>query len=88
MTLTVDTSNPPEDPLGEDWVTSLRPTTDGKMWLGFRQKGAEERDCRTLELIVSTRDDPKFATQASFGGDWTSAIVPFGGDKAHHQGRD
>ncbi|BCM91400.1 hypothetical protein IAD21_03272 [Abditibacteriota bacterium] len=80
--LVIDAKNPDEDPLAEDWVTTLAPTADGKMWLGFRQKGAEERDCHTLELIVSTRDDPKFATQASFGGDWTSAIVPLGGDSA------
>lgn len=80
--LKIDATGAPKDPLGEDWVTTLAPTSDGKMWLGFRQKGAEERDCRTLELIVTTRDDPKFATKASFGGDWVNAIVPLGDDSA------
>ncbi len=76
--LEIDATNPPDDLLAEDWVTTLAPTTDGKMWLGFRQSGAEKRDCETLELVVSTRDDPKFATNASFSGDWTSAILPLG----------
>lgn len=80
LPLKIDESNPPEDLLGEDWVTTLAPTPDGKMWLGFRGKGAEERDCETLELLVSTRDDPTLAT--AFGGDWTNAILPFGGDNA------
>ncbi|RYX83164.1 hypothetical protein EON83_15760 [bacterium] len=80
--LTIGAAKAPEDLLPEDWVTTLTPTRDGKMWLGFRQKGAEERDCRTLELLVSTRDDPKSATQPSFGGDWTTAIVPLGNDNA------
>ncbi len=80
--LVVDATGAPEDPLAEDWVTTLSPTAEGQMWLGFRQKGAEERDCHTLELLVSSRDNPQSSTLPTFGGDWTNAIVPLGGDNA------
>ena len=80
--LSIQTVKTPQEPLSEDWVTTLSPASNGKMWLGFRQKGAEERDCRTLDLLVTTQDDPKFATNPAFVGDWVSAIVPLGSDIA------
>lgn len=70
------------DLLAEDWVTTLAATPDGKMWIGFRSRGAEERDAKTREVLVSTQDDPKSEVAPVFSGNWVSAILPFAADQA------
>lgn len=79
--LQLDDKKASVDLLGEDWVTTLAPTPDGKMWLGFRSQGAEERDGKTLETLFSTQDDPK-SNSSALGGNWVSAILPFAPDQA------
>lgn len=58
----------------EDWVQTLAPTADGKIWLGFRQKGAELRDCRTAEVLFVDEDDRAAARLPE--GDWVRSIFP------------
>lgn len=69
------------DLLAQDWVTQVTPTADGKIWLGFREKGAELRDAETFEAIFATRDDPRLG--ATIGeGDYVSTLFPLRGDVA------
>jgi len=80
--LSLNEAKPTVDLLAEDWVTTLAPTPDGKMWLGFRSGGAQERDAHTLETLVSSSDEPKSIPAPVWGGSWVSAIVPFAPDQA------
>ena len=78
--LVAKTVKTPVDLLSEDWVTTLAPTGDGKMWIGFRQKGAELRDGTSGELLALSRDDAKIARPG--GDDWIRAIWPLANDRA------
>lgn len=80
--LTINEAKPSVDLLVEDWVTTLAPTPDGKMWIGFRSGGAQERDASTLQNLVSSSDEAKSVPAPVWGGSWVSAIVPFAADQA------
>ncbi|HEX9996154.1 MAG TPA: hypothetical protein VGB45_03355 [Abditibacterium sp.] len=62
------------DLAAEDWVQTLSPTDDGKIWLGFRQKGAEQRDCTSGATLVLSSDDTTALRNPN--GDWVRSIIP------------
>ena len=66
------------DLLAEEWVQSLAPTANGRMWLGFRQKGVELRDCASGNVAFSSQDDSSFG----MGNSWARSVFPLPGQQA------
>jgi len=69
------------DLLTEDWVSTLAPTADGQIWLGFRAGGFETRSAAGADQLFTEADDPTARADGGEGDD-VRAILPLGNGAA------